>query len=1520
MLKNKKMNKVVLSFCVAVLSFVAFGQNDPTAKKNFTSGPAGMSGKEYNYVSFMAPAKKEVIEELSKRTSDKLKNHPEYGVLPYNAPSENCYEILADRTATTRHYLKKGTNGSGFYNQAGAGPINYQDNNGNWRAIDPRMFPTDNANVFEAANQLSPTRIDLTKNEVSINNRNNVLSFNRNLKLYHQTEEGTKLVASADWSQATVGNDGARVKNIFPGINLEVYAINGGLKSSFIISSPLSYQEGYLLIEDEMKLPAGTALTTRLATKKNMGYEGMITVSDLITGNTLYEIGAAVGYDNSDHRINPTEKFAYRISGNNLSIAVPVKWMNTPGFSYPLVIDPLVTSSNTLLQGSIAGSGGNGSGTFNPATACPYTLVVPTPANCTITDVKFAFDYVAQNGAVKSEGAIDFLYGICRSPSTSTFYWFCNQATAGQCTTGVAGISMYTDIQSCIPAPQCAPYNMSFTMRFYDRFGGACSNTFIAANSNWTMFVEGHTLEFANPGTPFTVSANTVCFGQNINATFNGGLYGVPAYSVNWSFSPTGIPSVGSGNNPTITFPAPGAYTLYCIVTDACGLTQSANTAITVNPLPTVTATPAANPICLGQNTVLTASGATTYVWSANAGGGGGTTATVTPPLGTTVYTVTGTAAGCSNTATVSVTVNPIPVVTAVASPVTICAGQTATLTAGGATTYTWSANAGGVIAPTASVAPVVTDTYTVTGDALGCTATQTVTVVVNPPPTLTLTPSAATICAGAAATCTVTGATTYTWMPGNINAPTISVTPANTTTYVVTGDNAGCTSTGTFVVTVTPLPTLTVTAAPASICTGGTTTLTASGAATYTWSANSGGGNANPITVSPGSTTSYTLAGTQAGCSDSIVVSVTVGTQPTVSAIATNTTICSSQSTTLTASGATNYTWSPGGSANPITVSPNTTTTYTLIGDNGGCSDTTTVTVNVNPTPTVTAVANPTAICSGQTSTLTASGAATYTWSANAGGAIAATTTVSPNNTTTYTVTGDALGCTVTQTVTVTVTPTPTVIIISPSPTVCSGQTLPIIAGGATTYTWSANAGGVTTQSTTVTPVTNPTIYTVTGANGTCTGTATISIGVTATPTVTASANPAALCAGQSSTLTVSGATTYTWSANAGSVSSTTVAVTPAATTVYNVTGENAGCTTLQSVTVTVNPIPTLAAISSQTVCSGNNVNSINFTASAGAVVGWTNTNINIGVAASGTTNISGYQAPVVTTQQIGVITAIPADPITGCVGASQTFTIVINPKPVVTGPPLIDSAFCGIPTGDIKNLVVSGGTPNYAYQWYMGSVVVPGAAGTSLNLNGMPAGTYSFVVTDANMCTATAGLFVIGGTPAVVASFTANPISGTAPLNVTFNNNSTGAITYNWNLGNGSTPTTQNPNTIYTSGGTYTVVLIAHNGTCQSTDTLTIHVDQSISIVVPNIFSPNGDGINDDFGFITSGISSLSCDIFNRWGQKIKTLSSPTDKWDGKLDNGNTASEGTYFYVVVASSYDSKPHNSQGSLTIVK
>jgi gliding motility-associated-like protein len=98
------------------------------------------------------------------------------------------------------------------------------------------------------------------------------------------------------------------------------------------------------------------------------------------------------------------------------------------------------------------------------------------------------------------------------------------------------------------------------------------------------------------------------------------------------------------------------------------------------------------------------------------------------------------------------------------------------------------------------------------------------------------------------------------------------------------------------------------------------------------------------------------------------------------------------------------------------------------------------------------------------------------------------------------------------------------------------------------------------------------------------------------------------------------------------------------------------------------------------------------------------------------------------------------------------------------------------------------------------------------------------------------------------------------------------------------------------------------------------TIIVDAETTIIIPNVFSPNGDGVNDGFFINSTGLESLNCDIFNRWGQLVYKLTSIGQKWDGVLNNGNNATDGTYFYILIAKGYDGKDYNLQGSLSLFR
>lgn len=301
----------------------------------------------------------------------------------------------------------------------------------------------------------------------------------------------------------------------------------------------------------------------------------------------------------------------------------------------------------------------------------------------------------------------------------------------------------------------------------------------------------------------------------------------------------------------------------------------------------------------------------------------------------------------------------------------------------------------------------------------------------------------------------TDTNATDYNWtVPAGLtlnsgqNTSTINITGATAGTYTVSvaGVNTPCTLTGptaTFVITVNANPTIGASATPGTVCSGDADTLTVAGAMTYMWSS---GGTSSMEIVTPTSSTTYTVVGMDAnGCMDTATVSVNVNPLPTVTA--TGGTICNGDSIALTATGASTYMWSSGGTGSTEVVMPNATMDYTVTGvDSNGCWAMDTVTVIVNPLPVLT-TSNDTTVCAGSNVTMMVSGASTYSWSS---GGTAASETVAPTSTTTYTVTGtDGNNCSSDAMITVNVDALPTVTYSIPAGTHCVNDGNFALTGG---------------------------------------------------------------------------------------------------------------------------------------------------------------------------------------------------------------------------------------------------------------------------------------------------------------------------------------------------------------------------------------------------------------------------------------------------------------------------------------
>lgn len=540
------------------------------------------------------------------------------------------------------------------------------------------------------------------------------------------------------------------------------------------------------------------------------------------------------------------------------------------------------------------------------------------------------------------------------------------------------------------------------------------------------------------PSSPFT-TVSPICQDQTSTITYTGNAPANATY--NWNFDGGTVVS-GSGQGPyQISWATAGTKNVTLTVAVGSCTSPQTTTTVVVNALPTVSAgTDVA--VCAGGSATLTATGATTYTWDPPAGLSATTGASVTAtPAATTTYTVTGTSAGCSGTGSVTVTVNPYPVVSVTPTTATVCAGTATTFTASGATTYAWSPAAGlsATTGTSVQAAPLASTTYTVTGTTAGCSSDATFDITVNPSPIMPIS-NDTTVCAGNPVTLTTSGADSYLWSPASglssTTDPSVTATPAATTTYTVVGTGLGCTTTRTVTVTVNPYPNVSVSPATFTICAGESKDFMASGANTYVWSPGTGLSATSGATVvaDPVVTTTYQVVGSSLGCNDTTTVVLTVNPVPVVT-VSNDTTICSGTSAPLLAAGATSYVWTPAtglsattGSA--VLASPLTTLSYTVTGTSLNCSASRTVTVTVNQTPTVNVTPSATSYCDGGSATLTASGAATYVWTPASG--LSATTgssvTATPVSTTTYTVTGTTLGCTDDATATVTVHPNPVV------------------------------------------------------------------------------------------------------------------------------------------------------------------------------------------------------------------------------------------------------------------------------------------------------------------------------------------------------------------------------------------------------------------------------------------------------------------------------------------------------------
>lgn len=467
-------------------------------------------------------------------------------------------------------------------------------------------------------------------------------------------------------------------------------------------------------------------------------------------------------------------------------------------------------------------------------------------------------------------------------------------------------------------------------------------NAFPVASGNYTVvaIVAGCTSTIRTTSVVVAPSPNpsisvapstTICVGETITLTASGGnLY-------SWN--------TGATSASIVQVPAAGVnYSVLATAPNGCA--NTASVAITVNTLPTAVINGNKN-ICSGQNTTLTASGGTSYVWNP----GGQTTAVITPaPTASTGYTVTAVnSSGCKDTASIFISVTTTPVAIISASDSSVCKGTAVTLNASGGNSYSWH-NTGQTIA-VITVTPSTSTTYTVTVSNGSCSSTTSLQVSVASV-SVTITGNT-TICRGNAATLAAstsgTAGNTYSWNTGATSS-SIIVSPTTGTGYTVTVTNgtSGCSDTKTVFVTVNAAPTASISGAT-TICLFQKDTLIASGGNTYLWNI---GVTTSMLVIQPivtGNVT-YSVTVSNGNCSSTASVTITVKPLPFVTASASDSTICLGDQITLNATGGIAYSWANLGLTNPVIITPTASATYSVggLGANG-CYNYATVTVSLS-------------------------------------------------------------------------------------------------------------------------------------------------------------------------------------------------------------------------------------------------------------------------------------------------------------------------------------------------------------------------------------------------------------------------------------------------------------------------------------------------------------------------------------------------------------------------------------------
>jgi len=779
--------------------------------------------------------------------------------------------------------------------------------------------------------------------------------------------------------------------------------------------------------------------------------------------------------------------------------------------------------------------------------------------------------------------------------------------------------------------------------------------------------------------------------------------------------------------------------------------------------------------LCPGDSVLLTASNATSWLWDT-----GDTTRSIwvnNSGAGFHSVIVYG-VAGCFLFSQPYKVINDIPLATITpAGLVTLCPGDTATLTANTGSAYQWSTGA-----TTGSIGVFNSGSFTVTvTDSAGCKATSLPVTVNAGVATATITPIGPTaICQGGAVTLQANNGSTYLWSNGATTQTIITSVAGN---YTVTVSQAsGCSAMSPPINITVSVPVANITPmGPTTFCQGSNVTLSANAGASYLWST---GATTQNITTAV--TGNYTVTVTDAsGCS---IASAPVATimNTAVASITNNgsSMLCPGQQASLSANAGSSYLWSNGATTQSINPSLAGSYTVTVTNLNGCTATSAPVAIAVsNPTATITP-AGSTTICPGGSVTLNANPGNSYLWS---DGTTSSSVNVTAAGTFTVTVT-NVDNCTAVSTPVAVSVSIPSASITPSGPTTfCQGSNVTLSANSGSSYVWST---GATTQNITQTTAGSFTV-TVTNANGCSAVSIPVNVVVN---TAVASITPAGsttICPGSLVALSANTGSSYLWSNGA-----TTQTINATATGSYTVTVTNLNSCTATSAPVSVtvsNPTALITPAGNTTLCPGGNVQ---LNANAGNAYLWSNgaTTSSINVSAAGNFTV----------------TVTNAD---NCTAVSSSLAINMS-APTASITPQSPTTFCD---GDSVILSANNGT---SFLWSNGT--------TTQTMTVYAGGNYQVIVTNTDGCTAMSILQNVVVNTATALINAAGPVVFCPSSQVTLQANA--GSSYLWSNGE----TTQNITVNQT--GSYFVTVTNVNTCTAVSNTINTLVSMPQAVISPS------------------------------------------------------------------------------------